>query len=295
MRPFLLVLACLVLVAAGCGERREPLGDDVAFFPVEVEGAGGEPTRVEAEPERIAALTLGTAELVGALGAADRLVGVPAEARIEGTVEAEQVTRPSGLVDVTALAGIDPDLILAAPSTNQADVEQAARRSDAAVYLEPDRSYTDVVQAAHDIGFLVGEPVEARRLVAQLREQLGAVAEGVSALEPTPVYIDTGLLVTVPDDSLPADLVRRAGGEPLGTDRSGVAREACEVAALRPAVVLRLVEQTSLSPPRPRFDACPNGGDIALEQLPAELVARPGPRVGDALERIARVLHPDAF
>ena len=67
------------------------------------------------------------------------------------------------------------------------------------------------------------------------------------------------------------------------------------MAALRPAVVLRLVEQTSLSPPRPSFEGCPNGGDIEVAQLPADLVARPGPRVGDALERVARALHPNAF
>ena len=68
MRSSSLVLVCLVLAAAGCGERAEPLGADVSAFPVEVEGAGSEPTRVETEPQRIAALTRGTAELVGALG-----------------------------------------------------------------------------------------------------------------------------------------------------------------------------------------------------------------------------------
>jgi iron complex transport system substrate-binding protein len=295
MRWSLLVLSCLALAASGCGERTEPLGDDVPEFPVEVDGAGPEPTRLEAEPERIAALTMGTAELVGALGAANRLVAVPAGATIEGTVEAERVTRPSGLVDVAVLAGLDPELILAATSTNRGDLERAARRSGAAVYLEPDRSYSDVVRAVRDVGFLAGEAVEARRLVARLREQLGAVSEAVSAREPVRVFVDTGLLVTVPDDSLPADLVRRAGGVPVGTDRAGVAREPCEVVALRPAVVLRLVERTSLSPPRSRFDRCPGGARITVAQLPAELVARPGPRVGDALERVARALHPDAF
>jgi len=295
MRPLLLVpLACVALLATGCGERTEPLGE-LLPYPVEVRGAGPDTTRLDALPERVVALTPGAAEIIDALGTGERLVGVPASASVPDSARAERVTRPSGLVDVPAVIALRPDLVVAAPETREDDLDRALRRTRAAVYVEPNDSYTDVIEAVHDLGLLVGEPVEGRRLATRLREKLGEVAAAVSAEEEVPVFIDAGLLVTVPETSLAADLVRRAGGRPVGTDSAGTALEPCEVVALRPAVVVRLRDPSAARPPGARFTGCPGGKDIRVVELPADQLTFAGPRVDAALERLARVLHPDAF
>ena len=296
MRPLLIApFVLLALAAAGCGERSEPLGENVLPYPVEVQGAGEEATQLDAQPERVVALTPGAAEILDALGTGDRLVGVPASANVEDSPKAELVTRPSGLVDVPAVRDLRPNLVVAAPETSQDDLDRAIRRSRAAVYVEPNESYSDVIRAVHDLGLLTGEAVEGRRLATRLRQQLGDVAEAVGGEEEVPVFIDAGLLVTVPDASLTADLVRRAGGRPLGTDSAGTALDPCEVVKLRPAVVLRLLDSSITRPPGARFNGCPGGEDVQVAEIPADLVTFAGPEVGTALERIARILHPDAF
>jgi ABC-type Fe3+-hydroxamate transport system substrate-binding protein len=295
MRPLLLVpLACLALLTAGCGERPEPLGE-LLPYPVEVQGAGDEATRLDALPERIVALTPGAAEIVDALGVGDRLVGVPASASVSGAPNAERVTRPSGLVDVPAVVALRPDLVIAAPETREDDLDRAIRRSNAAVYVEPNESYNDVVEAVHDLGLLVGEPVEGRRLATRLRDRLGEVAGAVGGEAEVPVFVDGGLLVTVPETSLTADLVRRAGGRLVGTDAAGTALEPCEVVRLHPVVVLRLLDASATRPPGARFTGCKGGEAIRVREIPADLALFAGPRVEVALERIARLLHPDAF
>ena len=45
------------------------------------------------------------------------------------------------------------------------------------------------------------------------------------------------------------------------------------------------------TPPVPGAHAQPT----LLEGLPVNLVTRPGPRIGKALEAVAEALHPDAF
>jgi ABC-type Fe3+-hydroxamate transport system substrate-binding protein len=295
MRPlFLSLLAALALVATACGERSEPLGE-LLPYPVEVQGASEDPTRLDALPERIVVLTPGAAEIVDALGTGDRLVGVPASATIRNAPAAERVTRPSGLVDVPSVVQLRPDLVVAAPETSEDDLDRAIRRSRAAVYLEPNESYADVIEAVHDLGLLVGEPVEGRKLATQLRDKLGEVTGAVRTEEEVPVFVDGGLLVTVPDSSFTADLVRRAGGRLVGTDSAGSALEPCEVAALRPAIVLRLLDSSATRPPGARFDDCPGGKRIRIAEIPADLALFAGPRADAALERIARILHPNAF
>lgn len=293
-RRRVLLVALVALLAAGCGEREEPLAAEVPLYPVSATGADGETIVVEARPERVVALAPGAAELVGALGAGDRLAGVPARTNVPGAQGAPIVTRPSGLVETSAVVALEPDLILAATTTNRDALETAARRTRAAVYVQPDRSIREVVRAVHDLGFLLGDPARARSFAVSLREEIAAVDGAVGPLEPVRVFVDLGLFISPPSDSLVADLVRRAGGTPVGTENAGAPADPCDVVALRPDVVLR-VRDTVAALPGPRL-ACggrPYAGG-RIESVSSPLV-RPGPRIGEALDRIARLLHPDAF
>ena len=68
-------LLAVALVAAGCGERAEPVGPLAQSYPVTVHGDSDEPTVVDRQPRRIVALSAGAAELVARLGARARIVG----------------------------------------------------------------------------------------------------------------------------------------------------------------------------------------------------------------------------
>lgn len=291
----LLVLLLASVAAAGCGERDEPLGADVSAYPVLVADARGEEVALDDRPERIVALAPSVAELAGELDAGERVVGVPAGATVRGALGAPRVTRPSGLVDVAAVVRLEPDLVLTASGTSADALAVVARRTGAAVYVQPDRSVRDVLRAVHDLGFLLGEPARARMLAASLRAELAAVEEAVRSRAPVRVFVDMGLLIAPPSDSLVADLVRRAGGQPLGTNRAGVPAEACQVLALRPEVVLRIQESLGALPDRELACARRPSLDAPVVRLPGTLASRPGPRIADALDAIARALHPDAF
>jgi iron complex transport system substrate-binding protein len=297
MRPrasALLALLLASLVAAGCGERTEPLGA-VSAYPVQVTDARGDEIALEERPERIVALAPSVAELGAELGAGERVVGLPASVAVRGAPGAPRVTRPSGLVDVAAVVRLRPDLVLADSSTSGDALGTVARRTGAAVYVQPDGSVRDVLRAVHDLGFLLGEPARARLLAASLREELAAVEAAVRTRAPVRVFVDMGLLIPPPANALVADLVRRAGGLPLATGRAGIPADPCAVVALRPAVVLRVRESVAALP-ETRV-ACPRrpNVDVRVERIPGVLATRAGPRVAEALDAIARTLHPDAF
>ncbi len=293
--PALLGLLVVLVAATGCGEREEPLGEDVDAYPVLVGDARGQEIELEGRPERIVALAPSVAELAGELGAGEHVVGVPAGVTVRGALGAPRVTRPSGFVDVGAVARLEPDLVLAGSGARTDDLETIARRTGAPVYVQPDRSIRDVVRAVHDLGFLLGEPARARVFAASLREELAAVEEAVRGRAPVRVFVDLGLLIAPSPDSLVVDLVRRAGGQPVGTGNNGTPAEPCQVLALRPEVVLRIREPVAALPDTRLV--CPRRPslDVNVVRIPGDLALRPGPRVGEALDTIARALHPDAF
>jgi iron complex transport system substrate-binding protein len=292
-------LCALVLLGTGCGQRSEPVGELRQAYPVEVHGAGDRTTVLQARPERIVALNPGPAEILQAIAAGDRLVGVPAGLTRRAAPDAEVVVRKTGQVDVDAVVALDPDLIIATPSVDQLDVARAGREADAAVYVQPEVSIQSIQQGIIDLGFLVGEAPAARQLVGRIQRAVAEVESRLAGEPPVPVFVDTGFFITVPDHSLLGDLVRRAHGRNIAGETPGPGPfPLSELAAANPRIYLATsdsgvrLSDLRANPQLSEVRAVKNG---TLRIVPVNLVTRPGPRVARALEAVGRALHPDAF
>ena len=299
----LTVLALLVGTSA-CGERSEPLGELEQPYPVTIQGAGEQPAVLQNQPQRIVALDPGAAEMVIALGARDRLVGIPdgvkqGEGPRMATPEAVQVVSPNLTVRVDEVADLEPDLIVATPSTDQLDLARAQRETGAAVYVQPSSSIEDILRSTLELGFLVGEPVEARAVASRIRSEVAAVEERVAETPIPTTFVDTGFFVTVPLRSLLGDLVARArgesvvgetpGAEPIPVSRLQRLDPEVYLATSDSGVTLRSLRR---DPRTAKLTAVENGRVVVL---PSDLVQHAGPYVAQALERVARALHPDVF
>ena len=274
---------------------------------------------------RIASLLPAATEIVAALGRADDLVAVTYECdaviRERAAVVVDTVLAPGlepgeidavvrdraarGLpmyeLDRAALAGLEPDLILtqdlcavcALPAGTVADALDAIGCRADVLSLDP-RTVEDVLAAITAVGDRIGASTE---LVTALRARLDAVAAAVGG-RPRPrvlvlEWIDPPFLAGhwVPE------LVRRAGGEPVGAVEGGRSVTAgwAELAAVPADVVL-------VAPCGYGLDAAAEQAAAVREHLPAAVLAidadsyvvRAGPRLVDGIEAIAWALHPDA-
>lgn len=292
-RPsFVCVLLLTAVFAVGCGERTEPVGELPAEYPIAVRGAGDRPTVATKPPERVVALDAGSAELIAALGIGKRLVGVPAG--VEGT-SATQVVSIVGRVNVDAVVRLEPDLVVGTPSTDPLDLARAARESGAISYVQPAESVEELQRAALELGFLLDRAPEARRLVAGIRRGVAEIEARIADQRTVPVFVDTGFLITVSDRSLPGDLVRRARGRSVAGPNPGPEPfEPCNVVRLEARIVLAVSNRNERTP-QEEFTACQGGRRVRSKPLAPDLVLRAGPRVAEALEAVAKALHPNAF
>jgi iron complex transport system substrate-binding protein len=210
-----------------------------------------------------------------------------------------EVVSETDQIDVDAVIELRPDLVVATLDSDRVDVSQIERRTTAPVYLQPSRSIRDVQRAALELGFLVGEPVQARQLVASLRQAVAGVEQRLAAASPVSVFVDLGFLITVSDNSLLGDLVRVARGTniaaaqadlgPFPVARLKAADPEVYLATSDSRVTLDLLRR---DPDRRGLAAVLNR---RVEIVPVELVTHPGPRIAEGLEAIALALHPDAF
>jgi iron complex transport system substrate-binding protein len=296
--PIFAIAAAAALAGTACGERSEPLGRIAQPYPVSVHGAGDRPTVLKQRPERIVALDPGAAQLVVAIGASDRLVGAPAGVRLKGADPA-RVVRPTGQVNVGAVVGLDPDLIVSTPNIDELDVARAARESNAAVYVQPATSIVNVEQGAIDLGFLVGEAAQARQLVGRIERHVSAVEERLTSEEAVSVFVDTGFFITVPARSLFGDLVAKAKGRSVAGPSPGPGPfPLADLARLNPRVYLATSDSSVTLAALKANLATRNLKAVRARRLaivPADTVTWAGPHVADGLEAVARALHPHAF
>jgi ABC-type Fe3+-hydroxamate transport system substrate-binding protein len=279
-------LAACVLLAAGtgCGAREEPTGAAVRLYPVTVQGAGERPTVIRRGPRRIVPLGAGPRQILRALG-----------------LKARTTTVNDSLVGMPLVGQIRkarPDLIVASGDSDPLDLARARTATHAAIYVEGDASLQDVVGAISDIGLLTGRPLEARKLTAGIERKRRSVTDRVHTAPRVTVFVDTGDFATVPSRSLFGNLIFQAHG-------TSVAGPSPEPGPFPLARLLRLDPETYLA----TSDSGTTLAGLRHDQIARRLRAvrrgrfgivsaaaiAPGPGVGQALEEIARILHPDAF
>lgn len=272
----------LLLGASACGERSEPTGATVSFYPVTVTGADDRPLEIKGPARRIAVLDPALLSLLDALGARQQVVGVPVS--------------PNGTLLVQQLRRQKPDLIVAPSSAGDVELSHAAAATHAPVYVAPGDSLREVEQGMLELGLLTGTPVTARRLVHRIEAMRRLVDSRLDGAPPVSVFFDTGLFTPAPDQSLTGDLIREARGRNVAGQLMGPI-EADDLLHLNPRVYLTSSDSgTTLRDLRQnrqtrKLRAVRSGRFGVVD--PALL--EPGPRVGAGLLAIARLLHPDAF
>ena len=280
------ILCGLLLVGAGagCGERAEPVGVTAPLYPVTVQ-EGGQSTALRSEPKRIVVLSRPYARVLTSLGAGERIVG-------------RDLVGMNGPELVSGIVAARPDLIVATNETDPNDLERAARKAHAAVFVAPDSSIDGVERAIDELGLLVGRPVQAREAVQRIQQQQAGVEQRLAGVTPVKVFVDTGFFGTVGDKSLLGDLVRTAGGKNVaGENPEAGPFDLGALARLAPAVYLATSDSdTTLkklrrNPKTRRLPAVKSGRFYVVDTRLAE----PSLQLGGALTTIGRLLHPNAF
>jgi len=274
--------AVLLLGATACGERSEPTGPTARLYPVTVQSANDRPVMVTEPARRIAVLDRPAEAILEAFGVGRRIV----------------MRAPGGRIDFTTLRRSRPDLIVASSDADLRDLSRAASVTRALVYTAPGDSIHQVEQAITQLGLLAGSPVAARALVRRIESQRQEIDARIARAPRVRVFVDTGFFTTVSDQSLIGDVIREA----RGTNVAGAAAEAgpidvSELLQFDPDVYLA-ISDTGLTlmelrqNSRTRKLRAVRLGHFAVAD--ADLL-QPGPRIGEGLAEVARLLHPNAF
>jgi iron complex transport system substrate-binding protein len=257
-------------------------------------------------PERIVSLTPSNTEILFALGAGARLVGV--SQYCDYPVEAMALPKVSRFIDADedAIVALRPDLVLTSSHLQKGIVEHLIDRDITVLAFNP----TDLDGIFRDILFLgrvVGALDRARVLTETLRARVAAVVRAGQALATHPkVYLEEWGKPLIPAGWWLADFIELAGGTPAlpGVDPRRHSKDRIvdpeAVRAANPDVIIvswpgvRNDVPRRMALNRPEWQDVSAVRDGRVHVVDDWLLHRPSPRVVDGLEAIARIVGETA-
>jgi iron complex transport system substrate-binding protein len=264
--------------------------------------AGREVT-LAAPPKRIVSLVPSVTEILYALGAEGRLVGVtdfcdfPPEARTQPKVGG--MVAPS----LEAIVALKPDLVIATSEGTREDTVTQLRHLKVPVYLVAAHQVADATSLIRRLGELTASESSAGPLVARLEQRIEAVKQAVGPhARPRVLYVLWPEPLIVPGrGALVTELIQIAGGQSLTADDPDAwPRYSLEAAVARSPEVILLANHgagtgaVEVEKWR-RLASLPAVRSGRLLSVNGDLMHRYGPRFVDGLEQLARAIHPEAF
>ena len=321
-----LVLALLVAACAQFGSSpstaTSPSGapslpatatpEPATVYPLTLTDDAGREVTLDAQPERIVSLAPSNTEIVCALGACDSLVGIPEYQvgypdDVAATVAELPIVVSFGPVDREAIVATEPDLVLAAGNelTSSEDIDALTELGLPVIVLYPE-SLDEVSADIELVGEALDAQVEAAEVTAGMAETIAEVEAAVAGLEaPRTFYEESvfeGTIYTAGEDSFLASLIETAGGDPITGDAVTTAIPLEDLVTADPELIVLgdVIYDPTITPETvaardgwAEMTAVVEGNVVPLPE--AILVTRPGPRIAEGLEALARVIHPDAF
>jgi ABC-type Fe3+-hydroxamate transport system substrate-binding protein len=264
--------------------------------------AAGFPQPVSAGvPQRIVSLSPAATEILCAVGAEKQLVARTDFCNYPPDVSA--IPSVGGFdartLSVERIIAFRPDLVYASEGMHD-QLAAVLRKYGIHVYVSDADSVGSVLAEISAIGEITGHAQEAQAVVSRIRGIFDRIKSALAGTEPVSVYWEVwnSPYMTAGGTSFINELLAAAGGKnifsdlqqayPVVSDESIIARN--------PAVII--VSDTAGQ--TPRMVASRNGWkqisavkDRRIAVLNADITTRPGPRIEEAVELIAQVLHPD--
>lgn len=311
MRFRLAAFLALLILAATCAVTGTPAPSStpqpsasalVAAFPTTVTDFQNRSVTIATRPERIVSIGPSITEFLFALGVGPRVVG--ADDFSDEPAAAKQVEKVGGIkVNFEKVVALRPDLVLSVKFSD-GTIEKLAGAGLMVLVVDP-QTTSDVARTAILLGRAVGSDGDAmardiQKRVDDVRSKTSSVAtkprvyHEIDASDPTKIF-------TVGPGSYIQDLIEIAGGQNIAARAASAYPQLSAEEILRsdPEIIVLAAAEYSAKPEqvaaRAGWSVLSAVKNKRIVTIAPNLINRPGPRVGEAAEAYARLVHPELY
>ncbi len=253
-------------------------------------------------PKKVVSLAPSVTETIFALGLGDRLVGVttycdypPAAKRLP---KIGSFTNPS----LEAIVAKQPDLVIGVRGATDPAKAREMKALGLGVELLSVTSLADILDSMTTIARLLGAPDAGKELTGRINSQIQNVKKRLRYVTLRSVLLVVGIrpLVAVGQKNFIDELITLAAGRNIAGSASQPWLNLPEefVVAERPEVIIEAGMGSERDESHKRWQdlaSIPAVQQGHVYSYGSDKILRPGPRVGEALEELARLIHPECF
>jgi iron complex transport system substrate-binding protein len=289
-------------------EAPGPPPEELPQFPLTVVDDLGRTVQIEKLPQRIVSLAPSNTEIIYALGLEDKLVGTTDYCDYPEAAKSKPRVASYTTPNLEKVVAVQPGLILA-EAIHEKTALPAMEKLGLTVIVTSATSLDTILNDIKLIGQINGKSQAAATLVGSLNSRIQAVVSKTSTLTPEQrlkvlyvIWHDP--IWTMGRETFTNDLIWKAGGVNIFADDFEKSR------------VVSLESIIQKNPQVIIVSGMATGGDLIYNSImkdsrlsgisamrdnhvykisDANLTERPGPRIVDGLEEVARLLHPEIF
>jgi cobalamin transport system substrate-binding protein len=306
------LLGVLIFLLAACGPASAPAPSPTAAiasatatpaaFPATLTDFQNRSVTIPQKPQRIVSIGPSITEFLFAIGAGARVIGT--DDFSDEPAAAKSLEKLGGIkVSFEKVVALKPDLVLIVKFSD-GTIEKLASAGLLVMVVDP-QSVGDVARTATLLGKATGDDGSA--LAAKIDQQIQVLKAKVAGATTKPrVYheidaSDPTKIFTVGPGSYIADLIDIAGGVNIAAKATSAYPQlsAEEILRADPEVIVLAGADYAAKPAqvkaRAGWSAISAVKNDRIGVIPPNLIDRPGPRVGEAADAYARIVHPELF
>ena len=295
-RGKILLFLAFIFLFTNC--RTEPIKLQTVSPPREITDDLGRSVKLPETVKRAVSLAPNLTEIIFAVEAGDKLVGRTSYDNFPPEAQKIQTVGDTLNPNIENIIALKPNIVLVSTASQIENFTKQLEAQNIAVFVTNPNGFDDIYKSIYQIGQIFNKSVKAREIVDRLKQRVVDVEARTETAENTKVFLQISKepLFTVGKESFLNDVINRAGGisvtEHVATAYPKLSKETA--LALNPEAII-LSDSDDNKEPNEVFKNSPAMKKGKIFRINADIISRPGPRIVDALEQIARDLHPESF
>jgi iron complex transport system substrate-binding protein len=259
----------------------------------------GQEVSLAVPPQRIVSLYGGLTEVLEALGLADKLVaGIQGDNRLANLPRVGTHLQPN----VEMILALKPDLVVQGGVAKGLPALRKLEAEGVPVAVFAPHDFPGLFSMIRRLGALTARSEAAASLIQEMEDHLAQTARRLQGLRPVRVFFEVRYLnlLAASRGSMVNDIITRAGGVNVVESPQELTRFDLE-ALLHADPEVYVIQQGPMnkSPEdiysRPYFKELRAVKARRVLLVDEGLFSHPGPRSAEAVEQLARFLHPEAW
>lgn len=270
-------------------------------YPLKIKDSFGREVTIEKEPSKVVSLGPNVTETIFALGKGKKVIGrteycdFPKEAEKINTIGTLQSPNIEKIVE------LKPDVVIASTHAKKENLDKLNQLGITTIALYGEEDFEGAYDVISSIGKVLNSNKEANAIVNNMKKKVNFVKEKVKEKDTPSVYYVIGFGkggdFTPGKDTFLHKLITLAGAKNAGEDAVNWKYSLEKLIEKNPDIIIcsKYFDTKKGLQGTTGYTDLKAVKNNKLFEIDNNMLDRQGPRLADGLEKLAKLIHPDAF